>query len=933
MNGDTSAPKQRKQRGGLLVLLIVLGGALAVLCHQGFLPHQVFWANDVPLGAMLDSCDSVPGTFAGHWGILYYIGGSAPSSSPSFTTLLQMIFPPGIYLKIYAPLTMLFLGVGAWLFFRQLGFAPPVCVVGGLGAGLNMHFFSNACWGLGQWNIAAAMVFITLAVLVSPSVRPLWVKAAIAGLSVGMVVMEGFDVGAILSLYVGFFIVFYFLTAAPSPARGISKTIGMGALVVFFALLISCSTLYTLVGTQIKGTTSGGQSAAEKKEHWIFLTQWSFPKLETLRLVIPGLFGYRLQDYLTDTNKASAYWGRIGEDLRKDELESGNPKTRAGAAASLGFQTDIQNVMAGNDMAARKQIVDQVITHMEQLQMQRRHTGSGDYTGELVCLLALFGLFNSWRKLNSPYSKNERQMGWFWGIAALISLLAAWGRFGWLYQFIARLPFLSNIRNTIKYLHPLNICLIILSGYGLEALHRGYMRGAANRAGSLPQFVKRWWQKAAGFEKKWTIGTLLVLGASVVGLLIMNSSRSDLAHYLEHNGFSAEQAPQMAAFSIREVVLFIVFFAASAAVVIGILSGAWSGSRATWAWVFLGAIMILDLGRADAPWVRYFDYTQKYSMNPVVDFLRHEPWEHRVMSRFVPTGGYIPGDSWLGALCHWWLENDYLANNIQSLELDQAPRLPDLDRNYIGTFSGISSQDLSSPVRLWRLTNTRYILADARVTPALNQLAEPKNSFRNVMLMDIVTKPGVNQVEDAGDLTVQTNDNGHVALIEFTQALPRAKLYSNWQMADDMAALQQLNSSKFDPAKTVLIANDTPVAQKPAQPDADPGTVTITSYQPKDVKLQADAKTPAVLLLNDRTGDYWKVWVDQKPAGVLRCNYIMRGVFVPPGRHTIEFRFQAPLQWLYVSVSAFAIGILLVGYVIFTRLARPPEPPAAPGKP
>jgi hypothetical protein len=927
MNGEQTAPKENKRNGRLLMLLIVLGGALAVLCHQGFLPHQVCWSNDNPLGSMLDPSNRVPGTFAGHWETLYYIGGPGISSSPSFSALLQMIFPPEIYLKIYAPLTMLFLGVGAWLFFRQLGFAPPVCVVGGLGAGLNMHFFSNACWGLGQWNVAAAMVFITLAVWVSPSVRPLWVKAAIAGLSVGMVVMEGFDVGAILSLYVGIFIVFYFLTAAPNPARAIPKTIGLGALVVLCALLISCSTLYTLVGTQIKGTTRGGQSAAEKKEHWVFLTQWSFPKLETLRLVIPGLFGYRLQDYLTDTNKASAYWGRIGEDLRVDELEGGNPETRAAAAASFGVQPDIQNVMAGNDLSAREQIVDQLKGYM-----QRRHTGSGDYTGVLVCLLALFGLFNSWRKLNCPYSKNERQMVWFWGIAALISLLAAWGRHGWLYQFIARLPFLGNIRNAIKFLHPLNICLIVLSGFGLEALHRRYMRGAAIRSGSLPQHVMRWWQKAAGFDKKWTIGTLLVLGASVLGLLILSSSKSDLVRHLEHNGFSSEQAPQMAAFCIREVVLFIVFFAASAGVVIAILSGAWSGSRAAWAWVFLGAIMILDLGRADVPWVRYYDYKYKYSMNPVVDFLRHEPWEHRVMSRFSPTGGYIPGDGNLGALCHWWLENDYLANNIESLEIDQAPRLPDLDRNYINTFAGWSQQDLSPPVRMWRLTNTRYILADARVTPALNQLAEPKNSFRNVMLMDIVPKHEGTPIEDAGDLTVQTNDYGRVALIEFTQALPRAKLYSNWQMTDDTTALAQLNSSKFDPAKTVLIANDTPVPQKPAQPEADPGTVTIASYQSKDVTLQADAKTPAVLLLNDRTGDYWNVWVDQKPASVLRCNYIMRGVFVPPGRHTIEFRFQAPLQWLYVSVSAFAIGILLVGYVVITRFVRPPELAAAPGQ-
>ena len=130
----------------------------------------------------------------------------------------------------------------------------------------------------------------------------------------------------------------------------------------------------------------------------------------------------------------------------------------------------------------------------------------------------------------------------------------------------------------------------------------------------------------------------------------------------------------------------------------------------------------------------------------------------------------------------------------------------------------------------------------------------------------------------------------------------------------------------------MLVANDTPVPQKPAQPEADPGTVAITDYQPRDVKLEADAKTPAILLLNDRVGDYWKVWVDQKPAGILRCNYIMRGVFVPPGRHTIEFRFQAPLQWLYVSVSAFAIGILLVGCVVVTRFRRSPESSSASGK-
>ena len=36
------------------------------------------------------------------------------------------------------------------------------------------------------------------------------------------------------------------------------------------------------------------------------------------------------------------------------------------------------------------------------------------------------------------------------------------------------------------------------------------------------------------------------------------------------------------------------------------------------------------------------------------------------------------------------------------------------------------------------------------------------------------------------------------------------------------------------------------------------------------------------------------VTVDGQPAHLLRCNYIMRGVYLTPGRHSIEFRFRTP---------------------------------------
>jgi hypothetical protein len=260
--------------------------------------------------------------------------------------------------------------------------------------------------------------------------------------------------------------------------------------------------------------------------------------------------------------------------------------------------------------------------------------------------------------------------------------------------------------------------------------------------------------------------------------------------------------------------------------------------------------------------------------------------------------------------------------------------MPVLDSSYLNLFAGASQQDLSPMTRLWRLTNTRYLFADTNWVQALNQFGQPRNSFRTVMRLNVVNKPGVVEAKDEGDHTVQINSNGPVALIEFTAALPRAKLYANWQVVDDPAALRLLGSAPFDPAKTVLLATNASVAQTPGSPEADAGTVKITHYKSTDLIMEAEAKAPAALLLNNRTGDDWHVTVDGQPAPFLRCNYIMQGTFVPAGHHIVEFRYQPPLKLLFISLTAFGVGLLLASFVIVTHCKREPErPPANEGKP
>jgi hypothetical protein len=214
----------------------------------------------------------------------------------------------------------------------------------------------------------------------------------------------------------------------------------------------------------------------------------------------------------------------------------------------------------------------------------------------------------------------------------------------------------------------------------------------------------------------------------------------------------------------------------------------------------------------------------------------------------------------------------------------------------------------------------------------LNGQIDPvQKRFRIAQRFEIVPRPGVSNPTHFEQLTALMNPDGPFAIMEFTGALPRAKLYTNWQLStNDTATLETLGSAKFQPAQTVFV--DTPIPG-PSDTNVAPGTVTFTSYKPKEVVLKAQATAPSVLLLNDRFAPNWFVEVDGQRAELLRCNYLMRGVRVPPGEHTIGFRFAPPIDALYVSLAAIVVGLGLIGFLAVTRNSQqePAEKKSAPG--
>ena len=834
-------------RRHFLILLACLLAVMATLFHEALLPGRVIFNNDAPLGAKIRAADALPGGFAGQWDDANWLGAESPAASTDLSYGFLWLAGPWMYAKFWAPASLIILGLSAFYFFRELKLAPLACILGGLAAALNPDPFGNACWGQVSRPLALAASFLALGALQARSGRHVWIKVMLAGMAVGLSILESFDVGAIFSVFVAAY-VFYqaWVSTDQTPARRLGWGLVRLILVAGFAAFIASQTIVSLVGTQVKGIVGTEQDQKTKEERWDWATQWSMPKVETLGFVVPGLFGYRM-----DTPNGGNYWGTCGQ--------------------TPGWEQHHQGFA--------------------------RYGGGGAYPGILVLAIATWGLLQSFRRNDSPFTLVQRKFIWFWAGLGVVCLLLAWGRHAPFYQWFYALPYVSTMRNPVKFTHIITWAVTILFAYGVHGLVRCYL-------------VKPSGYKAGPFERKWLVGSVVAFVAVAVGWVIYNGSRRSLENYLQTVAFDAGTAVEIASFSIRSVGIFVMLLAVALGLLSFVIRGKFAGPGIKLAGPLLGLFLTVDLMRVNFPSVITHNWKEKYveaGDNPMITFLAQGAFQHRVA--VLP---FQPPQPQLGLVNQVynieWLQHLFPYFNIQSLDIVQMPRVPADVAAFEGAlrFDG-TPENFHRLTRRWQLTNTRYLVGAAGFVQALNQQIDPQQRFRPVMLFEFF------QTREGGPILARTNSAGPFALFEFTGALPRAALYSHWQVnTNDDATLKLLASPEFDPAQTVLVAEPLPASTAANQ---SAGSVEFVSYAPTHITLKAQVATPAVLLLNDRYDPKWKVTVDGKPAPLLRCNYVMRGVALPVGEHRVEFRFEPSKRSLFISLAAILLALLAIGYL------------------
>ena len=846
--------------------LILLGW----LWRDSFTQNGMAFCNDAPLGLMAAFAEDRWDHFLhGSWTPLVWLGSPALPLQPSFTHLLFLTGGPVFFGKFAAPLSLLLLASAAFIFCRSRNFSLPVSTLAGIAAALNGNFLSHAAWGLGCRATAAAFALLALSALTGAGRRRAWVSCALAGGAVGLCVMEGADVGAILSLYVAAFALFRGWTESNRPFVSCALIVlGRLSLLVAMSVLVALHALVGLLETQVQGVAVLSDTPAAREQRWDFATAWSFPKLEVIRIAIPGILGCRM-----DTPDGGSYWGNVGVD--------GTSQTRS--------------------------------------------NGGGEYAGVLVLLGALWATMRSWSSgKDQPFSMTERREIYFWTAAALISLLLAFGRFAPFYRIFYSLPYLSAIRMPMKFLHPLHLSLLILFGYGLEGIWRRCLNPVRRATGGSELPWVHSWRSATDVERRCIKVLLGLTFLAVVCTAAYAAAAPSLTRHIARIGFPLNEAVAISRFSVQEVMRFggtmVTAALVLSVVTLGLVPRRWSGAIPC----VLGGVLILDLVHAAQPFITHYDFQRRYQSNPVLGLFAARPWEGRVTARVFPDGRRLLSGTnfpaW-SALQNQWMEQQFPFNEIQTLDIWQMPRMPAADAAYLETFRPHSPGDLPALGRLWQLTNVRHLIGPRGLEDELNRWLEPgQRSFRPILNFDLRPKPDASgKWLSLDDLTAVDAPEGTLSVVEFSQALPRVRLYDHWEVhAADAAVLARLRDPRFDPQDSVLLAASPVPSEAPGSVIAglpsEPDSAKILAWAPKRIRIHTHSVGPRILLLNERWAPGWQATVDTQPVPVLRANHLMRAVAVPAGEHEVVFLYRPPMIPLWITLGTL---MALTGAVLF----------------
>lgn len=153
-------------------------------------------------------------------------------------------------------------------------------------------------------------------------------------------------------------------------------------------------------------------------------------------------------------------------------------------------------------------------------------------------------------------------------------------------------------------------------------------------------------------------------------------------------------------------------------------------------------------------------------------------------------------------------------------------------------------------------------------------------------------------------------------VVENRTVLPKAWLVSSVMVVDDVRKkLEIMNSSpSFQPAQVALVESAPSIPMTPAGQVNSPGTSAVEIYEPNRIVVRTETSANALLVLGEKYYRWWFATVDGSRTPIYPVNHILRGVYLRPGIHRVEFVFD-PLPFKigkYLTLASLAFMVLLL---------------------
>lgn len=143
--------------------------------------------------------------------------------------------------------------------------------------------------------------------------------------------------------------------------------------------------------------------------------------------------------------------------------------------------------------------------------------------------------------------------------------------------------------------------------------------------------------------------------------------------------------------------------------------------------------------------------------------------------------------------------------------------------------------------------------------------------------------------------------------------LPRALVYTRWEVMGEEQLWQAIQSSDWNPADVAYVSSDT----IPPAPESSGGSARVVSSAPNEVIVEVATNGPALLVLNETWAPGWRAerLDSYGRIDVLRVNHAFRGVYIDRvWSGEVRFHYRAPgfAQGLLVTLIAMVMALALL---------------------